>query len=172
MRRWLVKIFINSKKHCHQILNCLIILCISLVITACEYKSVALVTAKDDHGTTIHFSDYKGKWIVLNYWASWCEYCQAEIPQLNAFYQAHAQKNAVVLAVNFDQVDNQKLRQMIKQLNIVYPVLASNPGPQMGITEIPGLPMSFLINPKGFLVKTLYGQQTKKSLEDKMGIGE
>ena len=80
---------------------------------------------RDDQGKIIHLNDYKGKWIVLNYWASWCDNCQEEIPQLNAFYQAHGNKDAVVLGVNCDQVNKQKLQQLVKNLKISYPVLTT-----------------------------------------------
>lgn len=126
-------------------------------------------TARDAQGDLIKISDYRGKWILVNYWASWCEHCQAEIPQLDAFYQAHHDKDAVVLAVDIDQTDNKNLPLVIKQLNIDYPVL-DFPGPDIGVSQIQGVPTSFLINPKGQLVKAVFGELTKQTLEQEMGL--
>ncbi len=163
-----MKIFINNTRT--KVLPCLLfLLFINIFVVSCTYKSGLNSSAQDADGNLIHLSDYRGKWIVLNYWASWCGHCQAEIPELNAFYQAHNQKDAVVLAVNIDQTDNQQLPQVIKQLNINYPVLAY-PGPAIGIHEIPGIPTSFLINPHGQLVETIFGELTKQKLEKEMNL--
>lgn len=166
MHRCNVKIFINSQ----IILRYLLLISVTFFLFSCTSKPILNATAQDASGNTLHLSDYRGKWIVLNYWASWCDHCQAEITQLNSFYQAHGQKDAVILAVNVDQINQQQLQQLIKRLHIIYPVLATDPGSQVGITDLPGIPMSFLINPKGQLVKTLYGQQTQQGLEKQMDI--
>lgn len=165
-----MKIFINSKKYFKLIFCYLFLIVINFFLVSCSAKPLANAAAVDDQGKIIHLNDYRGKWIVLNYWASWCDNCLEEVPQLNAFYQKHANKDAVVLAVNFDQVNKLKLQQIVKKLNIHYPVLATDPGPQIGITNLPGVPISFLINPNGELVKTLYGQQTEQGLEKDMSL--
>lgn len=144
------------------------VLLMSFILTACHSSPIA--SAQDSQGNIIHLSDYHGKWIVLNYWASWCKPCMVEIPQLNEFYRAHKNTDAVVLGVNFDQVDNQQLQKLVQKFAISYPVLNSDPGPKLGIEHVQGLPSSYLINPEGKLVKTLMGEQTQKQLEFAMGL--
>jgi peroxiredoxin len=157
--------FFSENQWRRVVIGLFILLSISLV--GCTRSTV---TTKDSNGNVINFADYRGKWIVLNYWASWCKPCKTEIPELNAFYSGHKDLDAVVLGVNYDQVDITQLQQLVKQFVINYPVLSTDPGPALGITSVPGIPASFLINPEGKLVKTLYGEQTQIELEKAMGL--
>lgn len=147
----------------------LFIAVVNLFVVASDYHSSINSSAYDAQGKLIKIDDYRGKWIVVNYWASWCPHCQDEIPQLNAFYHAHHNKDAVVLAIDVDQTDNKNLPQIIKQLNIDYPIL-DFPGPDIGVNQIQGVPSSFLINPKGQLVKAVFGELTEKDLEKDMHL--
>ncbi len=137
-----------------------------VLITACSEKPLG----KDIHGNTINLSDYQGKWVVLNYWASWCQPCYKEFPELNAFYKAHKNSTAVVLGVNFDNMSNQNLLKFVKQQGIDYPMLSSDPGFALGIMNIKALPATFLISPKGKIVGELFGPKTKSELEYAMNL--
>lgn len=117
-----------------------------------------------------YLSPYHGKWIVLNYWASWCKPCWEEMPQLNAFYKQYQQKNIVVLGVNYDSSETAELAATIKKMNIQFPVLPANPQHYFGIKDIPGLPMTYIINPQGKVFKILPGEQTVKTLQDALGL--
>ena len=137
---------------------------ISLILTGCgNGKDDPLL--RDINGHSFHFSDLRGKWVFINYWATWCGPCKKEIPQLNQFYESNKQKDVVVFGVNYDQVPSKEIKIMAKNLNIDYPTLALDPAKSLGLGDIPGIPVTFLFDPKGVLVKTLYGEQTTKSLE-------
>ncbi len=115
-------------------------------------------------GETIDFNQLRGKWVVLNYWASWCRPCYQEIPALNALAHEHADQ-VVVLGVSFDQVaSTQALIPIIQQLGIEFPILAINPAAQLGISSIPALPATFIFDPQGHQVAQLFGEQTQESL--------
>lgn len=110
----------------------------------------------------VDFSNYRGKWVVVAYWATWCGYCMEEIPALNAFYRAHANQVAM-FGVNYDDPGN--LYQHIRQSGVIFPTLAHDP--KLG--RISGLPTTFLIDPNG-RVSVLESPQTKTSLERTMGL--
>lgn len=118
----------------------------------------------DTNGHSYPFKSLQGKWVVLNYWASWCHNCKYEIPELNRFNQSVQGKNIVLLSVNFDELPVSELSKLSHDLNIQYPLLTSNPGAHYGIDEIPGLPLTFVINPSGKVVRQLLGIQTEASL--------
>jgi peroxiredoxin len=133
---------------------------IILLISACSKP----IDIKDSHGHTIHLSDYRGKWIYLNYWASWCKPCTREMPALNALYQGN-RDNMVVLGVSYDKLSSEEINQVAKKQAIQYPMLATFPLDKMGIPHLNVLPITFIINPKGRLVKTLKGPQTERQLK-------
>lgn len=110
----------------------------------------------------INLSDYKGKWVVINYWATWCGYCLEEIPELNAFYRAHHNQVAM-FGFNYD--DPGSLPRHIQQSGVIFPTLVVDPKRQLGINHLNGLPATLLIAPNGRL-RVLTGPQTKSDLED------
>ncbi len=120
---------------------------------------------KDTLGNTIPFSSLKGKWVLINYWAGWCKTCIDEIPELNRFYQKHEQDSVVLFAVNYDGLPVHQQKKLIQKFNIQYPSLASDPALALGLGDIIGVPVTFVINPQGELVDTLYGGQDIKTLD-------
>jgi len=123
------------------------------------------VLLKDTLGNTIPFSSLKGKWVLINYWAGWCKTCIDEIPELNRFYQKHEQDSVVLFAVNYDGLPVHQQKKLIQKFNIQYPSLASDPALALGLGDIIGVPVTFVINPQGELVDTLYGGQDIKTLD-------
>ena len=113
-----------------------------------------------------HKIKLNGKLTIINYWATWCKPCKQEIPELNAFYQAHQSDKLQIVGVNFDQPESlQQLQAYIKKMGVKFPTLTQDPATMLGIKEIPGIPATFVFDAKGKLLQKLYGLQTKKSLE-------
>lgn len=146
------------------------LLLLILAISSCSRPHVVAGEVQDINGNVIQLADYRGKWIVINYWASWCEPCAKEIPQMNAFFQVHQKLDAVVLGVNYDNLPPAELRKIVKKMGIEYPILAIDPKQLLGIQHVPGLPATYLISPKGILVKSLFGEQTQQGLERAMHL--
>jgi thiol-disulfide isomerase/thioredoxin len=109
---------------------------------------------------------YKGHWVFVNYWANWCAPCMAELPALNQFYLKNKDKNVIVVGVSFDPKSQEDIDAFAKTLNISFPMLTSFPLKKYGIEGISTLPVTFVINPQGELLKTLHGPQTEESLEN------
>jgi len=114
----------------------------------------------------LNLSDYRGRWVVISYWATWCEYCMGEIPELNAFYRAHSNQVAM-FGFNYDDPGN--LQQHIQRSGVIFPTLVNDPKASFGIRGISGLPTTFVIAPNGRL-NVLEGPQTKRSLERAVGL--
>ena len=127
--------------------------------------SQADVLLKDIQGQNISFSSLKGKWVLINYWAGWCKTCVAEIPEFNRFYRKHQRDQVALFAVNYDALPSQEQSHLIQKLNIQYPSLRSDPAFALGLGDIVGVPVTFVFNPQGELVNTLYGGQDVSSLE-------
>lgn len=147
------------KRLCETI--ALFILLLPLVLTGCDQPTKAVF--KDSQGQTVDFAQFRGKWVILNYWASWCKPCYKEIPALNSFYQRH-KNNVVVLGVSYDQVSGKKLQQVIDKMKIQFPTLSSDPATALGLGNVPGLPATYIFNPQGKLSQRLLGIQDYASL--------
>ncbi|MFA6301865.1 MAG: TlpA disulfide reductase family protein [Legionella sp.] len=135
-----------------------------LLVSTCQ----AEVLLQDLQGKNIPFSELKGKWVLINYWAGWCQTCVNEIPEFNRFYKSHKNDPVALFAVNYDALPLFEQQTLIRKLNINYPNLIKSPANDLKLGEISGVPMTFIINPEGKLVKVLYGGQTARSLNKAM----
>ena len=120
----------------------------------------------DLHGKSHTVKDYAGKWLVVNYWATWCPPCLDEIPELVEFHDKHKDKDALVLGIDFEEVEEKYLREFIEQNFISYPIVRAKPSASSPFGPIYGLPTTFLISPKGEVVASKTGGVTLKDLED------
>ena len=106
---------------------------------------------------------YKGRWLVVNYWALWCEPCRKEIPQLNQFSRNN-KAGAAVVGVNFDGITGNELQQQAARAAIEFDLLKTDPV-TLGLWPRPEvLPTTLLVNPDGKVISTLTGPQTLESL--------
>ena len=126
------------------------------------------ISLQEINGQILPWSDLRGKWVFINYWASWCEPCIVEIPQLNRFYAANKEKNMALFAVNYDGVSMPEQQILISQYHIKYPSLKKDPKSMLNLEDIRGLPATFVFNPSGELSKVLYGAQSLSALKRAM----
>ena len=107
------------------------------------------------------------RWVVINYWAIWCAPCREEIPELNAL----ARRGQVdVYAINFDDVQGQALLDQAAELDIRFTMLATDPGPALGIQRPTVLPTTLLLSPTGELAVRMLGPQTVESIEAELAV--
>ncbi|MBA3534995.1 MAG: TlpA family protein disulfide reductase [Tatlockia sp.] len=142
--------------------NLVLSLLFCLTLSSLSYSSQ--IVLKDVKGQNIPFESLKGKWVVINYWASWCQPCLDEIIELNHFYEKNKAKVAL-FAVNYDRAPLHSQIALIRKYKISYPSLQFDPAPLLGLGHINGVPATFIFNPKGKLHTTLYGPQTAESLK-------
>jgi cytochrome c biogenesis protein CcmG, thiol:disulfide interchange protein DsbE len=106
------------------------------------------LTTLDGSGSG-RIADYRGKWVLVNFWASWCAPCKTEAPALESFQQAHAADGFTILGINLDDASGDAL-EFVKRYGLTYPQLRDGDGSDRrdayGMT---GFPESFLIDPQG-----------------------
>lgn len=119
-------------------------------------------------GEEVNLSSLKGKWVFINYWASWCQPCVDEISELNHFYEHNKNHQVAVFAINYDSMPLSKQKRLIKRFGIHYPSLKHSAAKALHLGNISVVPVTFVLNPMGELSTTLYGGQTAASLKAAM----
>lgn len=113
-------------------------------------------TLKDISGKEVSLSSFKGKPVLLNFWATWCPYCRKERAHLDAVYKEYKDKGLIVLSVSTDNSVN-TVREFLKKVPAGFIVLSDNDGRVASLYNISGLPSSLLINREGIIKNRLVG---------------
>jgi thiol-disulfide isomerase/thioredoxin len=119
---------------------------------------------RDTEGNTFRFSSLKGNWVFINYWAGWCAPCLEEIPELNQFYAQNKSNQVKLFGVNYDARPARETKRLFKEAGIKYPGLLDDPSEALHLGDIEGVPLTFVFNPQGKLIKTLHGKQSVSGL--------
>lgn len=104
-------------------------------------------------GKQAKLSQYRGKKVILNFWATWCPPCNAEIPDLEKFYSDFKDKDTVILGVDLTQSEKsqESVSAFVRTNKITYPVLLDKDGTAADTYRILSIPTSFIIDTKGII---------------------
>lgn len=126
-------------------------------------KQPALVVETLD-GKTFDLATHRGQWVVVNYWATWCGPCIAEMPELSAFIKARADVEGIGLA--YEDTERQEILDFLKQRPVDYPIAQIDVNAPPQDFDIPrGLPTTYLIAPDGTVARHFLGPIKDKDLE-------
>ena len=145
--------------------NWFVLLIPLLLLTASQVKAVDYALPDVD-GQMQSLDKYQGKWVIVNYWASWCGTCVKELPDLVSLHEDNKDKDIVVVGVNFEAIGNDQLKAFVAEQSIPYPVLRSEPVPVTAVGKVPALPTTYIIDPEGKVVAGEVGLVTQQDLED------
>ena len=115
--------------------------------------------AKNIKGETVKLSDFKGKVILLNFWATWCGPCKVEMPSLETLHQRFKSKNFSLLAISNDMFGAQIVKPFIKANNLTFPVLLDQQLQASNKFGVVSLPTTFMIDPEGNIIGELRGAE-------------
>ena len=121
-------------------------------------------TLKDLDGKPVSLSDFRGKWVIVNYWATWCPPCLEEIPDLVDLYDEN-RDTIVVLGIAFEEVNQEYLKEFVDSHMISYPIMNTEPIPVTELGPVLGLPTSYIISPDGERVARQEGPVTREAIE-------
>jgi peroxiredoxin len=121
-------------------------------------------TLKSLDGHTVHLSDFRGKVVVLNFWATWCAGCRVEIPRLIDAERRYGAADFVVVGVSMDDAGDDVVARFAKAMNVNYTVVRGDAAVARAYGGVRFLPQSFMIDRHGKLVKMFAGPPDSREL--------
>ncbi len=116
-------------------------------------------------GESVSLSDYRGKLVMINFWASWCPPCNSEMPDLQRYYEQHQDDDFIILGVNYQDTPD-KVQAFVEKYGVTFPILLDSDGRVANLFGVQGLPTSFFVDKEGNVLGYQPGPVTKEMLED------
>lgn len=119
---------------------------------------------KNNEAETIRLSDLKGKGVMLNFWATWCKPCEAEMPYMQELYPEYKDLGVEIVAVSLDSTEL-VVDRFIDRYNLTFPIPHDTTGAIRDLYKVGPIPSTFFINSEGEIVEYVSGALTLESLE-------
>ena len=120
---------------------------------------------KTSDGKTIQLSKLKGKTVVLNFWATWCGPCRAEIPGFLEVYDKYKSKGLEIVGISLDRGGWDDVTPFVKKFNMTYPVVLGNEKIARLYGDIEAIPTTFIVDKNGKIVKQHVGYMKQEDFE-------
>ena len=115
-------------------------------------------------GGEVSLSDYRGGWVLINYWATWCAPCRKEMPELSALHDER--DDLTVLGLAFEDIDDSAFEEFLTEFHASYPILRVDvyePPEPFGAPRV--LPTTIILDREGRAVKAFLGPVTREAIE-------
>jgi peroxiredoxin len=137
--------------------------------TAVGAKANLELTLKDANGADVRLSDYRGRPIVINFWATWCPPCLLETPELVDLHEQYKDRGLVIVGISYDD-EPEQVKAFAKQFRVEYPLLLGRDREDVfrafGLGD--ALPTSIFIRPDGTIAARLEGINTKEWFQEQI----
>jgi peroxiredoxin len=150
-------------------------ICLAIPLLSQSAPGVASQTAvapewalKDMNGKTVRSTDFKGKIVILDFWATWCGPCRAEIPGFIALQQQYEKRGLVVVGLSVDEGGAEVVKKFTQKLGMDYPVVLADDKTQQAFGGIEAVPTTFVIDRAGRIVKEHVGFADKDEFENEI----
>ncbi|MED1598213.1 MULTISPECIES: peroxiredoxin family protein [Bacillus] len=122
-------------------------------------------------GTKVKLSDFKGKKVILNFWATWCGPCQQEMPDMEAFYKKN-KDDVEILAVNYTVSERangeEKVKKFAEEKGLTFPILLDKDINVTTMYKVITIPTSYFVDTKGVIQDKFIGPMTQKEMEKRI----
>jgi peroxiredoxin len=119
-------------------------------------------------GKPVRLSDFRGKVVLVNFWATWCPPCKAEMPEMEAYWRENKDKDFVILAVNDGGEDEEAIRSFMAQYRLTFQALNDTAGQVSSAYRVNGIPASFFVDAQGIVRDSVVGGMTKGIIAGKV----
>ncbi len=136
--------------------------CAALGLAMAAAAPSAAFEVADTQGKKHRLADYKGRWVVVNFWATWCVPCIQEIPEIATF--ARQRPDVVVLGVAMDAEDAEKVKRFATKVGHAYPLVLADDAVEKQLGEPRALPVTRIYDPRGLVIYDRVGRVDRKML--------
>jgi thiol-disulfide isomerase/thioredoxin len=126
------------------------------------------IQLKDLNGNAVQLSDYHGKPVIINFWATWCGPCRIEIPMLNEIQRKYASRGLVIVGVSTDEDGAASVKPFLNEIPIHYVNLLKGSNTEETFGGIWGLPTNFFYDKNGKQIAKAFGLQPREFFEEKI----
>ncbi len=119
---------------------------------------------KSQEGKTVRLSDYRGKVVLLNFWATWCGGCKVEMPWLVDLYRRHRAEGLEIIGVSMDDAGEDVIARFTKSKNVNYTIVKGNESVASAYGHVQMLPQTFLIGRDGTITGHITGVPNRREL--------
>lgn len=143
---------------------------LSAMLFSCLLTASPLIAAAQPttlhtlQGQTFALDKFKGKWLLIHYWASWCDACTSEIHTLNTFYRQN-KPHMALFAVNLDDVSLAEQKKLSQRYRLAFPSLSQGHTAPFNGDDITALPAMMVFDPEGHFQGVHYGMQSLQALQ-------
>jgi thiol-disulfide isomerase/thioredoxin len=134
-----------------------LLVALSSFVLGQEFYSAPQLSLKGIEGGTLRLSDYKGKVVLLNFWAPWCAPCRAEMPDLVKWQREYRKQGLQVIGVTYPPEDLAEVRKFTRSIKVNYPIALGDEQTKAIFDKGETLPITVVIDKKGVVRKVIQG---------------
>jgi cytochrome c biogenesis protein CcmG/thiol:disulfide interchange protein DsbE len=137
-------------------------------------KSAPEFSLESLDGKTVRLADYRGKGVLLNFWATWCQPCKIEMPWFEELQREYGTQGLQVVGIAMDDAPKEDITKFAKEMGVNYPILLGKESVGDAYGGVQFLPSTFFIDRDGKVVDRIFGLRSRSEIEDdiKLALGQ
>lgn len=129
-------------------------------------KSAPEFSLESLDGRTVHLADFRGKGVLLNFWATWCQPCKIEMPWFEELQKEYGSQGLQVVGIAMDDASKEDISKFAKEMGVNYPILLGKESVGDAYGGVQFLPSTFFIDRDGKVVDRIFGLRSRSEIED------